>query len=330
MSSDPVWKRDANGIEHPSREALLAFMCEQCAEHEKYRINEHLLTGCVPCNRIYTESKQSSNALSHLNSMSRYLYYPELQSNRVLLHMQRGVPFTSVWTGKRKRKFQVRSRSAGRQQGHRTGLRIFRLSFPVAFGLFLLFATVAIVLAYTIASLVQGQFKLPGQPGYRFYSQQGQPAITGHQPTVTVTVVPTITPSVSATGVLSPTLTPTITAVKGPTIDFCSPRGYSGPVIFICGYGFKAGDKVSLVLNLYGESTPVIAGITTTVDKQGGFLGWYIYSCKNPPIALYARDDTLMPATVYSNTLTHILVVGCHGSRPAPAPTPTYTPVGRL
>ena len=329
MSGDSVWKRDANGVEHPPREALLAFMREQCTEYEKHRINEHLLTGCVPCNRIQTESKQSSNPLNHLHSMSRYLYYPELESNQVLLHLRRGMPLTSVWTGKRKRKFQVRSQT-GRQQGHRTGLRVFRLSFPVAFGLLLLFTTVAIVLAYTIASFVQWQSKLPVQPSNRFYAQQGQPTITGHQPTVTVTVVPTSTPSVGATAALSPTLTPTVTGVKGPAIDFCPPRGYYGPYIFICGYGFKPGDKVSLVLDLYGESTPVIADITTPVDKHGEFLGWYAYSCKNPPVALYARDDTLMSAAVISNTLTHILVVGCHGSRPTPTPTPTFTPVGRL
>src|SRR5579872_915616 len=126
MSSDPLRKRDASGVEHPSREAILAFMREQCAAHEKNHINEHLLTGCIPCNRLYTDLKQSSTALNHLNSMSRYLYYPELQSNQVLLHIQRGVPLTSVWTGKRKRKFQVRSQLPGRQQGRGAGLRVFR------------------------------------------------------------------------------------------------------------------------------------------------------------------------------------------------------------
>ncbi|HEY6539558.1 MAG TPA: hypothetical protein VIZ18_01415 [Ktedonobacteraceae bacterium] len=174
MSSDPLWKRDASGVEHPSREALLAFIREQCAAHEKNRINEHLLTGCELCNRLHTELKQSSNALNYLNHMSRYLYYPELQSNQMLLHVQRGVPLSSVWTGKRKRKFQVRRQLTGRQQGRGAGLRVFRFSFPVAFGLLLLFTTVAIVLAYTIANFAGVSLSLPGQSSNPIYSHQNQ------------------------------------------------------------------------------------------------------------------------------------------------------------
>src|SRR5690348_1303813 len=94
MISGAVWKRDASGIEHPSREAILAFMREQCAEYEKNRISEHLLTDCVPCNRIHAWLKQDSHSLNQIFDMSRGPYYPELQSHQVLLHMRRGVPFT--------------------------------------------------------------------------------------------------------------------------------------------------------------------------------------------------------------------------------------------
>jgi hypothetical protein len=331
MSSDPLWKRDASGVEHPPQAALLAFIREQCAEHEKSRINEHLLTGCASCNRLHTDLKQSSNALNHLNHMPHYLYYPELQSNQVWSHIQRGEPLTSALTGKRKQKFQVRSQLAGRQHAYRsggTGLRVFRLSFPVAFGLLLIFTTVAIVLAYTIASFVRLPFPLPGQSGSRFYQQQNQPIITGHQltptPVVTTTVVPAITPSASATVESGPTLTPTVPATKGLTIGFCSTHGYFGPFIVICGKGFKAGDEVSLALVLYGKSAPVIANTTFPVNEHGEFIGWYVYSCRNPPLSVYAKDITMMPAIVVSNTLTPIPVVGCHG--PGPEPTSTFTP----
>src|SRR5690242_17675819 len=122
MSIDAVWKQDASGVEHPSREAILAFIREQCAEDEKNRINEHLLTDCVSCNRIHTGLRQDSNALKLLFDMSYGFSYPELQSNQVWLHMQRGVPLTSAWVGKRKRKFQVRRQLAGRPLGRRTSL----------------------------------------------------------------------------------------------------------------------------------------------------------------------------------------------------------------
>ena len=325
MSSDLVWKRDASGVEHPSQAALLAFIREQCAAPEKSRINEHLLTGCDSCTRLHTELKQNSNALNHLKLMSHYLYYPELQSNQVWSHIQRGEPLTSALTGKRKHKFQAQSQLAGRQHAYGsggTGLHVFRLSFPVAFGLLLIFTTVAIVLAYTIASFVRLPFSLPGQPSNHFYQQQNQPgSIAGHQvtmtPAVMATVVPTITPS------SGPTLTPTVPAAKDHTIDFCTPRGYIGQIIFICGSGFKVGDRISLILDLYGMSTPVMVDTVSPADKHGKFFGWYSYSCMNPPLSIYARDDTLMPATVVSNTLAHIPIVGCHG--PGPEPTSTFT-----
>src|ERR1700694_915580 len=161
MSSDLMWKRDANGVEHPTPETLLAFMREQCTEHEKSRMNEHLLTGCVPCSRVRARLTLSSNALIQLKYMSRYLYYPELQSNQVLLHAQRGEPLTSVWTGKRKRKFQAQSRSQiTRQYAHKRSVRI--VSLPVAFALLLLFMTAVLVLAYSVVN--SGLYiPIPGQ-----------------------------------------------------------------------------------------------------------------------------------------------------------------------
>jgi hypothetical protein len=331
MSSDLTWKRDANGVEHPARETLLAFIREQCSEHEENRINEHLLAGCVPCNRLHAILTQDSNALNQLKHMSRYLYYPELQSNQVLFHIQRGEPLTSIWTGKRKGKFQVQSRLAGRsasqQFTHKTGLRIFRVSFPVAFGLLLIVTTVAIVLAYTIASFVKLPFQLPGQqPNILYYSPGPDPTnIAEHQPTPTATVPVTITPTptVSATVDVSPTptVTVTVTAVPGPAIDYCPLSGYKGPLIYICGYRFKAGDKVSLLLEYYGSNTPVMWRDSYRVNAHGEFSGYlYFSSCKYVPRAIYAKDETLVSASVTSNMLTNIPVAGCYGLTPTPTP----------
>src|SRR5579872_4343378 len=111
MSSDPMWERDANGVEHPGREVLFAFIRKQCSEPEKRRVSEHLLAGCVPCKQLCIGLAEDSAALNHLQYMSRHLYYPELQSNQILLHAQRGEPLTSIWTGRRKRKFQAQNRS---------------------------------------------------------------------------------------------------------------------------------------------------------------------------------------------------------------------------
>src|ERR1700730_536170 len=99
MVSDLPWKRDANGIEHPVDESLLAFIRGQCAEHEKRRVSGHLLAGCVSCNQLNSRLLQSNNTLNHLKHMSRYLYYPELKPEQVLAHARRGVPLTGAWTG---------------------------------------------------------------------------------------------------------------------------------------------------------------------------------------------------------------------------------------
>ncbi len=310
--------------EHPTREALLAFICEQCSAHEKNRINEHLQSGCAPCNRLRADLTQSSNALNHLKYMSGCLSYPELQSNQVLFHMQRGESLTSALTGKRKRKFQIQGSPVRRPQAtgryaRKAGLRY--VSIPAAFAMLILFMILVVTLVYALANM--GKL-LPfpiNLPTNSLHSDPvpNNPNLTQHQltPTITVPVTITPTPSVSATEDTSPT--PTVTVVKGPAIDYCPPNGYKSSLILICGHGFKAGDKVSLVLDFYGSNAPVIWG-SFQVNTHGEFIGWYFYSCKNPPIAIYARDKTLMPASIISNILTTNPVVGCNGSTPTPTP----------
>ena len=320
MSSNPMWKRDANGVEHPTSETLLAFMREQCTEHEKSRINEHLLTGCVPCSRVRARLTLSSNALIQLKYMSRYLYYPELQSNQVLLHAQRGEPLTSMWTGKRKRNFQARNRlPITRQYIHKKNVRI--VSLPVAFALLLIFMTAVLVLAYTIVnSGHQG-------PNHRLFfgglttSEPNTPVIALHQVTPTNTVAVTITPSPTMSVTQSVSQTPTGPVGPKPTIEICAHS--PDMVLNICGYGFKGGDKISLVLDYYGSKPPLVRN-ANAADSKGEFMdGWNIYSCRNLPIAIYAEDMSLKPGSVTSNVLTAIYVSGC------PGPTPTPTSGGR-
>jgi hypothetical protein len=210
MSSDTAWKRDASGVEHPSREIILAFIREQCAEDEKNRIHEHLLTDCVSCNRIHTGLRQDSNALNLLFDMSYGFYYPELHSNQVLLHIQRETPLTSTWTGRRKRKFQVLSQLTGRQLEHRADLPLFRFSVPFAVGVILLFTTFAIVMTYSFANIIESQSRMSSQVSTQRQMQPIQPTIERHRtPTSGVTITPTQGVTVSP----SPTSAPTI--IKG-------------------------------------------------------------------------------------------------------------------
>ncbi len=323
MSSNPVWKKDASGVEHPTHELILAFIRGQCSEHEKSRISGHLYAGCVPCNRLHAGLTQESATLNQLKHLSRYLYYPEIQPERVLLHTQRGEPLTSVWTGKRKRKFQVQSRpQATSRYARKAGLRY--ISIPAAFGIFLMLAVIAIALAYAFVTF-SGGFSSNEQPGNHIYNTG--PNTTGvvqHQLTPTNTVSVTITPTstVSVTEGPSPTPTATVGVVKGPTIETCPPPKYTGLYIFICGYNFKVGDQVSLVLKYYGNNSPVMRR-SLIVDKRGEFMdSWNIYSCRYLPIAIYAVDVTQESASRTSNILTPVRMASCGWL------TPTVTPGG--
>ena len=248
--------------------------------------------------------------MKHLMDVSRYPYYPELQSNQVWLHIQRGEALTSVWTGKRKRKFQVqrhsgRGQQAIRRHGHSTGLRVFKLSFPVAFGLVLLLTTAAIVLAYTIAGLVKPPSVIPVQPTSHIYRPTPNPSgIVGHQLTPTITV--TATPSGSATT--------TDGHGKGPTIAICPSSRNAGPLIYICGRNFNAGDRVSLILVYNGMDAPLTWGLYR-VNGHGEFTGTlFFYSCRFLPSEVYAKDESLRSASATSNALSNFPMSGCNSS----------------
>ncbi len=310
MSSNPVWKKDASGVEHPTHELILAFIRGQCSEHEKSRISGHLHAGCVPCNGLHAGLTQESATLNQLKHISRYLYYPELQSNKILLHAQRGEALTSVWTGKRKRKFQVQSRQQiTRGYAHKGSVRI--ISLPAAFALLLLFMTAVLVLAYTVVNS-RLHIPLPGQPTNSIHSDSGPNAtsIAEHLPTPTNTVAVTMTPTVSAT--------PTTTIIKGAGLDACPPDQYVGPVIFICGYGFKAGDKVWLEVENYGSNSLKTLG-PYLIHQDGKFKAYWSVSCKNLPVTVYAADKMQQPLTV---PLMNISRYGCFW------PTPTATSGG--
>ena len=313
MASDLLWKKDADGIEHPTHEILLAFIREQCSEQEESRIDEHLHTGCVSCNRLHSGLTQDSDALKHLMDVSRYPDYPELQANQVWLHMQRGEALTSAWTGKRKRKFQTQSRRAPverrqratRQYSRNTGLRVFKLSFPVAFGLLLLLMTAAIVLAYTIAGLVKPPSAIPRQQANHIYSPAPNPtSVAGHQ--ITPTTIVQVTPSAGTTT--------TDGHGKGPTIAICPSPGNPGPLIYICGRNFKAGDRVSLVLVFDGMNNPLVWG-SYRVNGHGEFTGTlFLYSCRFVPQEVYAKDESLRSASVTSNALSNFPMANCNSS----------------
>lgn len=319
MSSEPVWKRDAIVSEHPSREAIFAFIRKQCAEPEKNTINEHLLSGCVPCNRILTESKQSIHALNHLNYMSRYLYYPEVQSNQVLLHMRRGVPLTSMVTGKRKRKSQMRHSPVRKSQAARytrkTDLRF--ISIPAAFAMFILCVLLVATVVYALASI--GNLPLSNVlPINIFHIDRGPitTSIRTHQlpPRATVAVAKASSPGAT----VSPTLPATI--IMGANLELCKGSPNSGPIVFICGHGFTGVNKIWLEIAFYGSnSLKTIGPFSITGSGELKMPVSFYLSCRNSPVTIYAGNKKQQPLTL---PLTNISRSDCS------SPTPTATPWG--
>ena len=309
MSSDAVWKRDVSGIEHPSHEAILAFIRKQCAEDENNRIDEHLLTGCVSCNRAHIVLKQDSNLLNQLFDMSHGLYYPELQSNQVLLHMQRDVPLTSVWTGKRK--VQAQNQLADRQLGRRAGLPIFKFSVPFAVGVILLFTTFAIVLTYSFANIIESQSRLSSQLSPQSHLPPAQTTIIEHQPTASATVTTTPSPELMVSP--SPTSAPTI--IKGARLVVCPWSQYSGWAVFICGRGFKGVGKVWLAIASHSSNARPYGPYL--VNSYGEFEAWVYTACKNSPVIIVAVNKAQQPLTF---PWTYTSKAGCY------SPNPNVTP----
>jgi hypothetical protein len=200
--------------------------------------------------------------------------------------------------------------------GRKVGLRF--ISIPAAFAVLILLTAIIVTLVYALASMGRGPIQIILPISFLHNdSGQGGTSFKTHQSLPTATVTVTITPTTNVRAETNPT--PAVTTVKGPAIDICpSPGDNRSQFIFICGYGFNAGDKVWLVLDIYGSNKPVVKG-PYQIDEHGKFTGWYRYSCQNPPLAIYARDDSSTPATVISNTLTGIPLAACN------EPTPTAT-----
>ncbi len=251
--------------------------------------------------------------------MSRYSYYPELNAEKILAHAQRGVSITSAWTGKRKRGWtseETRSitsmhellpgtmRGSSSRASRKSSFRI--ASLPAGLGIALIFTSVMLVLAYTVISLAKFSF-MPGAPPIHIYHEEPDvnsvvPHLTSPTPTYTVSVVASVSPT--ATSVVS----------DKPTIVICSSP--ANITLVICGYNFKAHDRVSLILNMYGARSFTIRR-PLTVDSLGEFRdSWYVFGdCRFVPVAIFAQDISQKPAIV-SNVLRDIQVAGCNRAMP--------------
>jgi len=275
------------GLEHPEQSLLLAFIRRECPEHEK-RIQEHL-SQCPACNQAFVGLSQSSKALSQLKYMARYLRYAELKPELVLAHAQRGTALRSLWTGRR------RYAAAG-SPARRMSFRL--LSLPTAFGLGLLFTMVAVVLAYTLG-IATNPFSSSGHSTARYYNSRLE----------VVTVPARATPTSTGSNTRA-------TLESLPVIQECSKKtGQGHHNLMICGVGFKAGDRVWLIVNASPYKQPKKLG-PWKVDAKGRFEAILtVPSCKFLPTLIYA-EDTSGKQNIDSIGLTDITLAGCQQTGP--------------
>src|SRR5579863_406225 len=292
MVSDSAWKKDASGIEHPAHSILLAFIREQCPEHEK-RIHAHLAL-CDQCGQTYAGLSQTSNTLNNLEQMPRYLRYPELEPELVLAHAQRGVPLRSAWTGRRKREMQGKQQEAKRvgarfiASAPKPSLRM--VSLPASFGLLLLCIVGVLMVAYALVNIVKPPL-LPGDAPVKYHvnNQPNSALLEGHTPTPSAVVV---------------------SSMPGPVIALCSSPGDTRLVI--CGSGFKPKDRVELVVTAPGNKRPILTQ-KLTINAQGGFKqSLNVSACKNLAITVVTGDVSHKPF-ISLKTLIISSMPGCIG-----------------
>jgi hypothetical protein len=177
----------------------------------------------------------------------------------------------------------------------------------------LLFTTVAIVLAYSIANMVESHSRPPNQFTTTGHLPPDQATIEGHHtPTATVTITPS--PEVA----VSPGATSAPTIIKGAKLTFCGWPQYSG---WICGHGFKGINRVWLAVESHGSSSVKQYG-PYPVDSAGNFMAFVGSYCnKGSSIVIVATNKAQQPLAL---PVSYTPKSGCY--LPDPNVTSGYHP----
>lgn len=302
MAGKKGWVRDEGGKDHPDTSILLAYTRKQQLE-DRLGIRRHV-DECPRCLRTCSEYKRTGMVLEVLEQMQSDLSYADVPSTLLLSRIQGEY-------ARYERRFSTRvmRKLAPIQRFGKRGLRAvpkigghLKPEMPLSslgFYIASLVVVVMLVFAIGVVAAIHG-----GGPFNQYPMGPGATSVVRHD--VTVTTRPTAT------------ATHDTTAGSGQSkerISICSTDDdRTQSRLRICGYGFKPGDKVALLVTMLGSGQPK-QHRPVTVDAHGEFEVTLPVNNCNVPVAIVAHD--LTNTKVYSNIL-HIRFVSC------PMPSPNF------
>lgn len=299
MAGKKGWVRVKGGKEHPENSILLAYIRKQQLE-DRLGIRRHI-DECSRCLHKCDEFQRDSIELGTLKRMQARLDYSDVPpallvarieskyakyERRVRIHPGRDIKHVQ----------QEVSRSASLLKPKR------RVSFVSVYALLAL-----IILAVLMVGGIVMALRVLHDEGGPLFSSSGlipvsQPGLTSlPQQQDTVTINP------GSTGTQSPTTTDPGQSKE--TISVCTTgQDWLASQLRICGSNFKPGDRIALLITMFGSDQPK-QHHPVTVDEHGEFQVMIRINNCDVPVTIQAHDVTNM--TVYSNTLQHIKFTGC-------------------
>jgi hypothetical protein len=307
MAGKKGWVRDEGGKDHPDTSILLAYTRKQQLE-DRLGIRRHV-DECPRCLRTCSEYKRTDMVLEVLEQMQSDLSYADVPSTLLLSRIQ-----GEYARYERRLSTRVMRKLEPIQRFGKRGLRAvpkigghLKPEMPLSslgFYIASLVVVVMLVFAIGVVAAIHG-----GGPFNQYPMGPGATLVVRHD--VTVTTRPTAT------------ATHDTTAGSGQSkerISICSTDDdRTQSRLRICGYDFKSGDKVALLVTMLGSGQPKQRR-PVTVDAHGEFEVTLPVNNCNVPVAIVAHD--LTKTKVYSNIL-HMRFGSC------PMPSPNFGNTGK-
>ena len=307
MAGKKGWVRDEGGKDHPDTSILLAYTRKQQLE-DRLRIRRHV-DQCPRCLRTCSEYKRTDTVLEVLGQMQSDLSYADVPSTLLLSRIQ-----GEYARYERRLSTRVMRKLEPIQRFGKRGLRAvpkigghLKPEMPLSsLGFYLASLTVVVVFLFAIGvvAAIHG-----GGPFNPYPMGPGATSIVRHDMTATTRPTATSTHDTTAGSDQS----------KARISNCTTNDDRTQSQLRICGYDFKLGDKVALLVTML-ESGQSKQHHPVTVDAHGEFeVTMPVTNC-NVPVTIVAHD--LTNTKVYSNSL-HMRFGSC------PMPSPNVRSTGK-
>src|SRR5579863_1440978 len=286
------WEQDKGDNLHPEENLLLAYISRQLSADTSHEVHQHLAT-CEACRQQHASLLLQSGLTysmptypSIVEKLGEYIDNPA--AAQLALQQRRRATFQQdIALGRAfvlfflSRALRIQRQNAKKPASTTIAIR----SVPLA-SIVVLIISILLVVVFVLASTLSNHRFGPGNlpSGSQPATPTPTQIVIQSKPTATPTVTPTqvaITPGPGSTVNGTPTATPTGTSK--PFVKVCSTQAeLAQSQLYICGYNFKAGDKVALIEFVPGNGIRVKSVLLA--DVHGSFsVVWTITNCRTVP-----------------------------------------------